>query len=84
MSQIYAAWESDAVIAHELARNLGLALACITAITLLMLADLRLCLFVLTTVVLTFFDVMGCQKNSLDADGKYRMAHLVAEHCLMT
>ena len=56
--QIYAAWESDAVIAHELARNLGLALACITVITLVMLADLRLCLFVLTTVVLTFFDVM--------------------------
>ena len=75
--QIYAAWESDAVIAHELARNLGLALACITVITLVMLADLRLCLFVLTTVVLTFFDVMvGNIKQTQIWD------QMVGDHCV--
>ena len=58
-SDIYSAWESDAVIARELVRNLGLAFACIALITLVMLVNLQLCLFVLCTVLLTLVDVIG-------------------------
>ena len=85
MSQIYAAWESDAVIAHELARNLGLALACITLITLLMLADLRLCIFVLTTVVLTFFDVMvWTMLDKVMLVVNYRVTKEIRDYFLLT
>ena len=63
--EIYSAWESDAVIAHELIRNLGLAFACIATITLVMLVNLRLCFFVLLTVLLTLVDVIGTSHLSL-------------------
>ena len=73
------------MIAHELARNLGLALACITLITLLMLADLRLCIFVLTTVVLTFFDVMvWTMLDKVMLVVNYRVTKEIRDYFLLT
>jgi hypothetical protein len=45
--QVYAAWETDEVIGFELWRNLGLGIACVFVITIILLADLRICFFVL-------------------------------------
>lgn len=50
---MYAAWETDEVIGFELWRNLGLAAVCVFVITLLLLADLKICCLVLLCVVLT-------------------------------
>jgi hypothetical protein len=51
--QIYSAWETDDVIGYELWRNLLLAMVTVLVITTLMLADVKLCSFVLTCVTLT-------------------------------
>lgn len=58
-SGIYAAWETDEVIGKELWRNLGLAMACVAAITLILLADISICFMVLICVVLTLLDLVG-------------------------
>jgi hypothetical protein len=47
--QVYAAWETDEVIGFELWRNLGLGTLCVFVITIILLADLRICFFVLVT-----------------------------------
>jgi Niemann-Pick C1 protein len=49
----------DKVIAVELARNLALAMVCVFFITLVLLVNIKLCLLVLLTVVLTLVDIMG-------------------------
>ena len=41
LSQIYAAWETDEIIGEELWRNVLLAMACVTAVVLLLLANFR-------------------------------------------
>jgi len=58
-STIYAAWETDEIIGFELLRNIGLAMACVFVVTFLLLANLPICLMVLTTVVLTLLDIIG-------------------------
>ncbi len=58
-AQVYAAWETDEVIGRELWRNLGLAMVAVFAVTLLLLADLKICCLVLLCVVLTLVDVVG-------------------------
>lgn len=57
--KIYAAWETDEIIGFELWRNIGLAMFCIFGITLILLANLRICLLVFLCVVLTLVDVLG-------------------------
>ena len=59
MAQAYSRWEVDEVVVEELLRNLLLALAMVTLVTLLLLADIRSCIFVLTTVLLTIVDTVG-------------------------
>lgn len=58
-SKIYAAWETDEIIANELWRNMGLAMICVFVITLLLLADIKSCILVLLCVVLTLVDIVG-------------------------
>ena len=50
---MYAAWETDEVIGFELWRNLGLALVCVFVITLMLLANIPICMMVLLCVALT-------------------------------
>jgi predicted RND superfamily exporter protein len=57
--KIYAAWETDRIIGHELWRNVGLAILCVFLITLILLANLQICLMVLGIVVLTLTDIVG-------------------------
>merc|ERR1719242_1509364 len=59
MAQAYSRWEVDEVVVEELLRNLLLALAMVTLVTLLLLAVIRSCIFVLTTVLLTIVDTVG-------------------------
>ena len=47
------------MIGKELWRNLGLAMACVAVITLILLADLPICLMVLLCVILTLVDLVG-------------------------
>ena len=51
--QVYKNWESSFAILSEIFRNIGLAVVAVFIITLIMLADLRLCLMVLTSIILT-------------------------------
>ena len=59
MSQAYARWEIDQVVAEELARNLCLSAACVAAATLALLADARSSALVLACVGATLVDVCG-------------------------
>eukprot|EP00094_Tigriopus_californicus_P008124 TCALIF_07820-PA protein Name:"Protein of unknown function" AED:0.21 eAED:0.21 QI:2513/0.92/0.92/0.92/0.76/0.85/14/0/199 len=52
-SKVYAAWETDEVISFELWRNLALAMVCVFIITLVLLANVKICLMVLSCVCLT-------------------------------
>jgi Niemann-Pick C1 protein len=56
---IYKAWEADDTIGNELLRNLALAMTCVLVITVIMLADFKICILVLATVILTLLDVTG-------------------------
>ena len=58
-SKIYAAWETDETIAKELWRNMGLAMMCVFVITLLLLANVKICVLVLLCVILTLVDIVG-------------------------
>lgn len=58
-SKVYAAWETDEVIGFELWRNLGLALVCVFVITLMLLANIPICMMVLLCVALTLVDMVG-------------------------
>ena len=59
MALAYSRWEVDEVVVEELLRNLLLALAMVTLVTLLLLADIRSCIFVLASVLLTIVDTVG-------------------------
>ena len=56
---VYAAWETDEIIGFELWQNVGLAMACVFIVTLILLANLPICLMVCLSVVLTFVDILG-------------------------
>ena len=58
-NKIYAAWETDRIIGWEMWRNIVLALVCVFVITLLLLANLPICLLVLFIVTITVVDVVG-------------------------
>ena len=51
--QVYAAWETDEIIGFELWRNIGLAMVCVFIVTLILLANIPICLMVLTIVIIT-------------------------------
>jgi len=57
--KIYAAWETDKIIGFELWRNVALAITCVFIITLILLANLKICLMVLGIVVVTLIDIIG-------------------------
>merc|ERR1719483_85716 len=57
--KVYATWEMDEIITEEMNRNIGLSLACITIITLVMLANFTVCFMVLIIVILTLIDIIG-------------------------
>ena len=57
--KVYAAWETDKIIGFELWRNVGLAIMCVFVITLILLANIKICLMVLGIVVITLIDIVG-------------------------
>jgi len=57
--KIYAAWETDEIIGMELFRNVALALAVISVITLILLTDLKICVMAFTCVLFTLTDIVG-------------------------
>lgn len=59
LSQGYAGWETDEVIAEELYRNLGLAVLCIFITSLILVGHLICSLLVLFMVFLSLIDVGG-------------------------
>lgn len=58
-TRFYASWETNKIIAWELVRNLILAGAVILIITLILLADIAVCLLVLVCIVLSLVNVSG-------------------------
>ena len=58
-TKVYSAWETDEIISFELWRNVGLAIAAIFITTLLLLANLQICVYVLCIVVITLTDIIG-------------------------
>ena len=57
--RVYGLWDMDRAIVRELWRNLGCAIACVLAITFLLLADVYASIQVLICVVFTLLDVVG-------------------------
>ena len=55
---MYKNWESSFAILSEIFRNMGMAVVAVFVITLIMLTDLRLCLMVLTSIILTLVSRM--------------------------
>jgi Niemann-Pick C1 protein len=58
-STVYISWETDRIIGSELWRNMGLCLVCVFLITLVMLADIKICFMVMTCVLFTMVAVTG-------------------------
>jgi Niemann-Pick C1 protein len=52
-------WETNKTIIFELIRNLALAMACVFAIMLILIVNIKLCLLVFLTVLLTLVDIFG-------------------------
>ena len=52
-------WETDEIISFELWRNVGLAIAAIFITTLLLLANLQICVYVICIVTITLTDIIG-------------------------
>ena len=57
--EVYAAWETDQIIGYELWRNIGLAMLCVFVVTLILLANIPVCLLVLMIVVFTLTNIIG-------------------------
>jgi len=58
-TKVYAAWETDEIIGFELWRNIGLAMACVFVVTLLLLANFQICIYVMCIVGITLTDIVG-------------------------
>jgi len=58
-SKVYAAWETDQIIGFELWRNIALAMACVFVVTLLLLANIQICVYVMCIVGITLTDIVG-------------------------
>jgi len=59
LSEVYPAWETDEIIGTELWRNIGLAMMAVAIVTLILLANIQVCLLVLTCVILTLTNIVG-------------------------
>merc|ERR1712200_201951 len=57
--KIFAAWETDEIIGTELYRNIGLAMIAVAIVTLLLIANIPICVVVLSCVSLTLVDIIG-------------------------
>merc|ERR1711902_479983 len=57
--KVYAAWETDEIIGYELWRNIGLAMVCVFIVTLILLANIPICLMVLIIVIITLSNIIG-------------------------
>ena len=57
--QVYAAWETDEIIGFELWRNIGLAMVCVFIVTFILLANIPICIMVLTIVIITLANIIG-------------------------
>ena len=58
-SKVYAAWETDEIIGFELWRNIGLAMAAVFVVTLVLLANIQICVYVICIVGITLTDIVG-------------------------
>lgn len=58
-STVYISWQTDRIIGTELWRNMGLCLICVFLLTLLLLADIKICFLVMTCVLFTMVAVTG-------------------------
>jgi len=58
-SKIYAAWETDEIIGMELWRNIVMALGCVFLVTLILLANFQICIYVMCIVGITLTDIVG-------------------------
>lgn len=58
-SKIFATWLSDEVIEVEVLRNMELALICVMACTVLLIANFQICFWIFICVLLTMVNVMG-------------------------
>ena len=56
---MYISWQTDRIIGTELWRNMGLCLICVFLLTLLLLADIKICFLVMTCVLFTMVAVTG-------------------------
>lgn len=63
-SKRYANQEFDDILLGEIARNIGLALACVMFCTGILIADVQMCFWILVTVLLTIVNVGGVMKVS--------------------
>ena len=59
IGRVYGSWEIDKVIAQELMRNLMLAVACVFAITLILLSDFTVACLTLVCVLFSLVNVVG-------------------------
>jgi len=57
--KIFAAWETDEIIGTELYRNIGLAMLAVAFVTLILIANIQICVLVLMCVSLTLADIIG-------------------------
>lgn len=58
-SKIFATWITDELIETEVLRNMGLALLCVMACTLILIANLQICFWIFICVVLSMVNVGG-------------------------
>jgi predicted RND superfamily exporter protein len=58
-TKAYAAWETDEIIGFELWRNIALAMACVFIVTLVLLANVQICVYVICIVGITLTDIVG-------------------------
>jgi hypothetical protein len=57
--KIYAAWETDEIIGFELMRNVGMSMGCVMIVTVLLLVNIPISLYVFFCVVATLVDLVG-------------------------
>lgn len=58
-SKIFATWITDELIDTEVLRNMGLALVCVMACTLVLIANVQMCFWIFLCVVLSMVNVCG-------------------------
>jgi Niemann-Pick C1 protein len=56
---IYSIWETDEIIGFEFIRNIGLVMAGVFLVTLVLLANLQMCVYILVILIITLTDIVG-------------------------